>query len=162
MRVIDFLRPECIVARLAATTKPGVLAELSEQLAKVVPGVEAGALRHVLEERELLASTAIGDGTFLWQPSSLNPSPRPMGGDNGGGIDLATIGDTFGNFMDSLKRASYQKSSSSIRGNKGKGRFSFATFSGESQSGQPSPATTLRASAMAVQVKSRPGITLRK
>ena len=49
MRVIDFLRPECIVARLVATTKPAVLAELSGQLAKVVPGVEAGALLHVLE-----------------------------------------------------------------------------------------------------------------
>ena len=71
MRVIDFLQPDCIVARLEATTKAAVLAELSAHLAKVVPGVEASALRHVLEERELLASTAIGDGIAI--PHVRNP-----------------------------------------------------------------------------------------
>ena len=65
MRVIDFLQPDAIVARLEATTKLAVLAELSQHLAKVVPGVEASALQHVLEERELLASTAIGDGIAI-------------------------------------------------------------------------------------------------
>src|SRR5450432_4224679 len=65
MRVIDFLQPDCIVASLGATTKAAVLAEMSDHLAKVVPGVEASALRHVLEERELLASTAIGDGIAI-------------------------------------------------------------------------------------------------
>ena len=50
--------------------------------------------------------------------------------DNGDGIDLSTIEVTFGNFMDSLKKASYQKSSSAIHGKKGKGRFSFAAFCG--------------------------------
>ena len=65
MRVTDFLQPDCIVANLAARTKPAVLAELSAHLAKVVPGVEAEALRKVLEERELLASTAIGDGIAI-------------------------------------------------------------------------------------------------
>ena len=65
MRVIDFLRPDCIIATLQAKTKPAVLAELSAHLAKVVPGVEAEALRKVLEEREQLASTAIGDGIAI-------------------------------------------------------------------------------------------------
>jgi nitrogen PTS system EIIA component len=65
MRVIDFLQPDCIVAALKATSKAAVLAELSEHLARAVPGVEAGALRRVLEERELLASTAIGDGIAI-------------------------------------------------------------------------------------------------
>jgi PTS system nitrogen regulatory IIA component len=65
MRVIDFLQPDCIVATLKATSKAAVLAELSEHLARAVPGVEAGALRRVLEERELLASTAIGDGIAI-------------------------------------------------------------------------------------------------
>lgn len=51
--------------------------------------------------------------------------------DNGSGIDLSTINETFGNFMDSLKKSSYQKSSSAVRGNKGKGRFSFTAFSGQ-------------------------------
>src|SRR5580765_5274586 len=65
MRVIDFLAPDCIIATLQAKTKPAVLTELSAHLAKVVPGVEAEALRKVLEERELLASTAIGDGIAI-------------------------------------------------------------------------------------------------
>ena len=65
MRVIDFLAPDCIIATLQAKNKPAVLTELSGHLAKVVPGVEAEALRRVLEEREQLASTAIGDGIAI-------------------------------------------------------------------------------------------------
>ena len=65
MRVIDFLAPDCIIATLQAKNKPAVLTELSAHLAKVVPGVEAEALRRVLEEREQLASTAIGDGIAI-------------------------------------------------------------------------------------------------
>lgn len=65
MKVIDFLAPDCIIPALAAKTKPAVLAELSSHLAKVVPGVEAETLRRVLEEREQLASTAIGDGIAI-------------------------------------------------------------------------------------------------
>ena len=65
MRVIDFLAPDCVIAALQARTKPAVLTELSAHLAKVVPGVEAEALRKVLEEREQLASTAIGDGIAI-------------------------------------------------------------------------------------------------
>ena len=65
MRVVDFLQPDCVVANLDATTKPAVLAELSERLAKVVPNVDAPTLRRILEERELLASTAIGDGIAI-------------------------------------------------------------------------------------------------
>src|SRR6478672_8379892 len=65
MRVIDFLAPDCIIAALQAKTKPAVLSELSSHLAKLEPGVEAESLRRVLEERELLASTAIGDGIAI-------------------------------------------------------------------------------------------------
>ncbi len=65
MRVVDFLQPEAVVANLGATTKPAVLAELSDRLAHVMPGVDAPTLRRILEERELLASTAIGDGIAI-------------------------------------------------------------------------------------------------
>src|SRR3569832_2444272 len=61
MRVIDFLAPDSIIAALQAKSKPAVLTELSDHLSKVVPGVEAEALRRVLEEREQLASTTIND-----------------------------------------------------------------------------------------------------
>ena len=65
MKVIDFLQPRRIVAHLNARTKVGVLSELSSHLAEQEPGVDAESLRKVLEERELLASTAIGDGIAI-------------------------------------------------------------------------------------------------
>jgi nitrogen PTS system EIIA component len=65
MKVIDFLKPDRIVANISARTKPGVLAELAQHMAAHQPGVDAESLRKVLEERELLASTAIGDGIAI-------------------------------------------------------------------------------------------------
>ena len=65
MKVIDFLQPERIVANLSAKTKPAVLSEMSAHLAELEPGVDSESLRKVLEERELLASTAIGDGIAI-------------------------------------------------------------------------------------------------
>jgi hypothetical protein len=47
--------------------------------------------------------------------------------DNGDGIRIDNIGETFGAFLDSLKKSSFQRSSY-VRGKKGKGRFSFTTF----------------------------------
>lgn len=47
--------------------------------------------------------------------------------DNGTGIHLSNLGETFGAFLDSIKRRSTQKTSS-VRGKKGKGRFSFIAF----------------------------------
>jgi PTS system nitrogen regulatory IIA component len=65
MKVIDFLQPQRIVANLSAKTKAGVLSELSSHLAGQEPAVDAESLRRVLEEREVLASTAIGDGIAI-------------------------------------------------------------------------------------------------
>jgi hypothetical protein len=53
--------------------------------------------------------------------------------DNGDGMDFSLLSETFGNFNDSIKKISYQKTSSLIRGNKGKGRFSFVAFSGQAK-----------------------------
>jgi len=47
--------------------------------------------------------------------------------DNGSGINLSSLGETFGSFLDSAKRALSQRSSY-VRGKKGKGRFSFIAF----------------------------------
>ncbi len=44
--------------------------------------------------------------------------------DNGTGINLGNLDETFGAFLDSIKRNSYQRSSYT-KGKKGKGRFSF-------------------------------------
>jgi PTS system nitrogen regulatory IIA component len=65
MRVIDFLPPEAIVANLRATTKAAALSEVAAVMARLEPAVDAEVLRRVLEERELLASTAIGDGIAI-------------------------------------------------------------------------------------------------
>jgi nitrogen PTS system EIIA component len=65
MKVIDFLQPAAIIADLVATTKAAALAELSSHMAALEPSLDAEQLRRVLEERELLASTAIGDGIAI-------------------------------------------------------------------------------------------------
>lgn len=47
--------------------------------------------------------------------------------DNGDGIDNSRLEETFGAFLDSIKKVSYQRSSYN-HGKKGKGRFAFATL----------------------------------
>ncbi len=47
--------------------------------------------------------------------------------DNGDGIQYDNINETFGSFLDSHKKNSFQRSSY-VRGKEGKGRFSFTTF----------------------------------
>src|SRR4029453_2972402 len=65
MKVVDFLRPELVIAQLGASAKSDVLAEMSRHLARHQAGIDPVALRRGLEERELLASTAIGDGIAI-------------------------------------------------------------------------------------------------
>ena len=71
MKVVDFLSPEAIIPALAGATKGEVLAEMSNFLAEKSAGesrpgaIDPQALCRVLEERELLASTAIGDGIAI-------------------------------------------------------------------------------------------------
>lgn len=50
--------------------------------------------------------------------------------DNGEGINMATLSDTFGNFLDSSKRDSINKSTFQ-KGRKGKGRFAFSIFANQ-------------------------------
>lgn len=65
MKIVDFLSPDAILPALAGNTKSAVLAEMSAFIAKQHAGLDAGVLCRVLEERELLASTAIGDGIAI-------------------------------------------------------------------------------------------------
>jgi PTS system nitrogen regulatory IIA component len=65
MKVVDFLRPDLVIPSLAAGSKSDVLAEMSRHLAANQSGIDPEVLRRVLEERELLASTAIGDGIAI-------------------------------------------------------------------------------------------------
>jgi len=70
MKVVDFLSPHAIIPALTGSTKTQVLAEMSAFLAGRKEGgvnvaIDPLALQKVLEERELLASTAIGDGIAI-------------------------------------------------------------------------------------------------
>jgi PTS system nitrogen regulatory IIA component len=65
MKVVDFLRPDLVLAHLRGGSKSEVLAEMAKHLGERQPGVDPEVLHRVLEERELLASTAIGDGIAI-------------------------------------------------------------------------------------------------
>jgi PTS system nitrogen regulatory IIA component len=65
MKVVDFLAPDAIIPSLSGTSKSEVLGELAAFLAEHQPGVDAQTLLRVLQEREQLASTAIGDGIAI-------------------------------------------------------------------------------------------------
>ncbi len=65
MKVVDFLRSDCVIPRLQGKSKSEVLNELAEHLASVRPGIDSKVLGRALAERELLASTAIGDGIAI-------------------------------------------------------------------------------------------------
>lgn len=65
MKVVDFLPADSLLPALSGTNKRDVLTEMSTFLAGHQPGIDPAALYRVLEERELLASTAIGDGIAI-------------------------------------------------------------------------------------------------
>jgi nitrogen PTS system EIIA component len=71
MKVVDFLSPDAIIPALAGATKGQVLAEMASFLCARQAALlgqstlEPQVLCRVLEERELLASTAIGDGIAI-------------------------------------------------------------------------------------------------
>jgi len=65
VKIAEFLKSESVIADLTATTKADVLKELSLSLAKSNPTVPATRLAAVLEEREKLGSTGIGEGVAI-------------------------------------------------------------------------------------------------
>lgn len=66
MRIADLLDPTRIVADLTARTKPEVLRELAECLARAVPGTSTSALVEALELRERLGpSTGLEHGVAI-------------------------------------------------------------------------------------------------
>jgi PTS system nitrogen regulatory IIA component len=65
MKVVDFLGPNCVIPTLGGTGKGEVLGEMARYLGRINTNINPDLLRRVLEERELLASTAIGDGIAI-------------------------------------------------------------------------------------------------
>ncbi|RKH03990.1 PTS sugar transporter subunit IIA [Corallococcus sp. CA053C] len=65
MRIADFLSPQAVVADMQARTKAEVLRELSATLARAHPSLREDRLVAVLQEREKLGSTGIGEGVAI-------------------------------------------------------------------------------------------------
>jgi PTS system nitrogen regulatory IIA component len=65
MKLSDILNEENIVLDLKAKDKRGVLEELTDALLVREPTLDKGSLVKVLQERERLGSTGIGDGVAI-------------------------------------------------------------------------------------------------
>ncbi|HSH69075.1 MAG TPA: PTS sugar transporter subunit IIA [Deferrisomatales bacterium] len=65
MKLLDFLQKDAIAPTLAATDKAGVLAELAQVLVATGKVASAPAAVQVLQEREKLGSTGIGEGIAI-------------------------------------------------------------------------------------------------
>ncbi|HSN92969.1 MAG TPA: PTS sugar transporter subunit IIA [Anaeromyxobacteraceae bacterium] len=64
MKIVEFLRPDAVLASLSGQTAPAVLAELCRPLA-AAHRVDGQRLLETLLEREKLGSTGIGDGVAI-------------------------------------------------------------------------------------------------
>jgi len=65
VKIMDILVRDAVILDLESTEKSAVLSELSRRLAAADPEIDAERLRQILEERERLQSTGIGDGVAI-------------------------------------------------------------------------------------------------
>jgi PTS system nitrogen regulatory IIA component len=65
MNITELLNPAAINANLKAGNKVEALAEMTESLLRVEPGLNRDEVVSVLQERERLGSTGIGDGVAI-------------------------------------------------------------------------------------------------
>lgn len=65
MKIADILSEELVISELHAVSKSDALDEMTDVLAGAHPEIDRRQLRHVLEEREKLGSTAIGGGIAI-------------------------------------------------------------------------------------------------
>ena len=65
MKIVDLIKRDMVVPALKATDKRGILEELATYMAGHHPRIDRPTLSKVLIERELLASTAIGEGVAI-------------------------------------------------------------------------------------------------
>lgn len=92
MKITDFLSPEAVLPELNARTKPEVLRELAEILKKTEPSLRNHDLVAVLNERERLGSTGIGEGVAIPHGKVNGMSGlRAVFGLSRGGVDFEAI-----------------------------------------------------------------------
>lgn len=65
MKIVDILVRNAVVLDLESRDKRGALGELCAALAAAEPGLETGSLLSILEAREALQSTGIGEGVAI-------------------------------------------------------------------------------------------------
>lgn len=65
MKIMDILVRDAVVLDLASSQKADVLGEMARALAAAEEGISAEDLLRVLEEREALQSTGIGEGVAI-------------------------------------------------------------------------------------------------
>jgi PTS system nitrogen regulatory IIA component len=65
MKIAELLQPAAIAANLKGTTKTEVLGELADALLNVEGSLDRDDVIRVLQERERLGSTGIGDGVAI-------------------------------------------------------------------------------------------------
>ncbi len=92
MKISELLNPEAIVADLAAKDKSGALAELTDALITCEPGLEREDVIAVLQEREKLGSTGIGDGVAIPHGKLPGLSDLKLAfGRSRGGVDFESM-----------------------------------------------------------------------
>ncbi len=92
MKIAEFLKPESVISDLSAKTKGDVLKELSVSLGKSNPTVPHARLAAVLEEREKLGSTGIGEGVAIPHGKLAGlPTLSASFGLSRGGVDFDAI-----------------------------------------------------------------------
>jgi nitrogen PTS system EIIA component len=65
MKIVDLIGRDMIVPALVATEKRALLEELAAHVARQQPKIDRATLARVLIDREMLASTAIGEGVAI-------------------------------------------------------------------------------------------------
>ena len=65
MKITDFLTPDRVIANLTEKEKSSVLKEMADQLAESEASLDAAQVLGVLEDREKISTTAIGEGVAI-------------------------------------------------------------------------------------------------
>lgn len=78
MKITDFLTADRVIADLSGKEKPQVLAEMAHQLADSRSDLDPAQVLRVLQDREKISTTAIGEGVAI--PHGKLPSVEKISG----------------------------------------------------------------------------------
>ncbi len=92
MKIADLLNPSAIAADLKSTGKNDVLTELTDAIVRVTSSLEREEVIKVLQERELLGSTGIGEGVAIPHGKLRNIDQLLLSfGRSRGGVDFDSM-----------------------------------------------------------------------